>query len=139
MDVDMVLFTGSTEVGRYFLMYSAQSNMKEIVLECGGKSPQVIFDDANLDELVDDVLAAAFWNMGENCSCGSRLIVQAGIKDALLARLKARLAQWKVGQIGRAHVGPPVTNAHHVCRLLLEKINKKNLREDVMDTNNTKR
>src|SRR3546814_21049173 len=93
MDVDMVSFTGSTEVGRYFLMYSAQSNMKEIVLECGGKSPQVIFDDAALDDLVDDVLAAAFWNMGENCSCGSRLVVQAGDRDALLDRLTERLSR----------------------------------------------
>ena len=114
MDVDVVSFTGSTEVGRYFLKYSAESNLKEIVLECGGKSPQVIFDDADLDGLVDHVLAAAFWNMGENCSCGSRLIVQAGVKDALLDRLRERLAEWKVGVPTDASVkiGPMVERAH---------------------------
>ncbi|MDN5843445.1 MAG: aldehyde dehydrogenase family protein, partial [Alcaligenaceae bacterium] len=114
MDVDVVSFTGSTEVGRYFLKYSAESNLKEIVLECGGKSPQIIFEDANLDDLVDDVLAAAFWNMGENCSCGSRLIVQAGVKDALLTRLKARLAEWKVGlpTDESVSIGPLVEKAH---------------------------
>ncbi|WP_066458682.1 aldehyde dehydrogenase [Castellaniella caeni] len=114
MDVDVVSFTGSTEVGRYFLKYSAESNLKEIVLECGGKSPQVIFDDADLDSLVDHVLSAAFWNMGENCSCGSRLIVQSGIKDALLARLQERLATWTVGLPTDASVkiGPMVEQAH---------------------------
>jgi len=114
MGVDVVSFTGSTEVGRYFLKYSAESNLKEIVLECGGKSPQVIFDDADLDGLVDHVLAAAFWNMGENCSCGSRLIVQAGIKDALLDRLRQRLSEWKVGLPTEADVkiGPMIERAH---------------------------
>ena len=114
MDVDMVSFTGSTEVGRYFLKYSADSNLKEIVLECGGKSPQVIFDDADLDGAVDHVLAAAFWNMGENCSCGSRLIVQSGIKDTLIARLRERLSEWKVGLPTDASVriGPMVEQVH---------------------------
>ncbi|MEO8407570.1 MAG: aldehyde dehydrogenase family protein, partial [Oxalobacteraceae bacterium] len=56
-DVDMVSFTGSTEVGRMFLKYSAESNLKEIVLECGGKSPQVVFEDTPLDEIIDHVLA----------------------------------------------------------------------------------
>lgn len=114
MDVDMVSFTGSTEVGRYFLKYSADSNLKEIVLECGGKSPQVIFEDAAIDEILDHVLAAAFWNMSENCSCGSRLIVHASIKDELLAKLKIRLANWKVGLPTDAstHIGPLVELAH---------------------------
>lgn len=114
MDVDMVSFTGSTEVGRYFLKYSADSNLKEIVLECGGKSPQVIFEDAALDDILDHVLAAAFWNMSENCSCGSRLIVHSSIKDALLSKLKARLANWKVGLPTDAstHIGPLVELAH---------------------------
>lgn len=114
MDVDVVSFTGSTEVGRYFLKYSAESNLKEIVLECGGKNPQVIFEDAVLDEIVDDVLAAAFWNMSENCSCGSRLIVQAGVKDELLAKLKDRLSEWKVGipTDEAVKIGPMVERAH---------------------------
>ena len=120
-DVDMVAFTGSTEVGRYFLEYSAQSNLKEIVLECGGKSPQIVFADADIDKAVPSILAAAFWNMGENCSCGSRLIVEASIKDALLAKLSDDLKQgWKVGdpRLPETNLGPMVEEAHFdkVCR-----------------------
>lgn len=113
-DVDVISFTGSTEVGRMFLKYSAESNLKEIILECGGKSPQVIFEDSPLDEIVGDVLAAAFWNMGENCSCGSRLIVHASIKDALLTKLKAGLQHWKVGlpTDPATHIGPLVEKIH---------------------------
>lgn len=113
-DVDMVSFTGSTEVGRMFLKYSAESNLKEIVLECGGKSPQVVFEDTPLDEIIPHVLAAAFWNMGENCSCGSRLIVHSSIKDALLAKLKTALAGWKVGlpTDPSVQIGPLVEQAH---------------------------
>ena len=114
-DIDMVSFTGSTEVGRLFLQYAAQSNMKGIVLECGGKSPQVIFPDVySLEEIADDVLSAAFWNMGENCSCGSRLIVHKSIKDELLAVLKKRLADWQVGdpQDPDTTVGPMVEKVH---------------------------
>lgn len=113
-DVDMVSFTGSTEVGRYFLQYSAQSNLKEIVLECGGKSPQIVFEDADLDAAVPSILAAAFWNMSENCSCGSRLIVEASIKNQLLTRLKAGLAEWKLGdpRDEAVSIGPMIEQAH---------------------------
>lgn len=112
--VDMVAFTGSTEVGRLFLEYSAQSNLKEIVLECGGKSPQIVFADADLDEAVPHILAAAFWNMGENCSCGSRLIVESSVKDRLLDKLKNHLANWKLGDPRQSgiHLGPMVELAH---------------------------
>ncbi|WP_043634028.1 aldehyde dehydrogenase [Chromobacterium haemolyticum] len=113
-DVDMVSFTGSTEVGRLFLQYAAESNLKEVVLELGGKSPQLVFEDAALDEIVDDVLAAAFWNMSENCSCGSRLIVASAVKDELLEKLKRRLAGWKLGlpTDPTVQVGPLVEQAH---------------------------
>lgn len=114
-DVDMVSFTGSTEVGRLFLKYAAESNLKEIVLECGGKSPQIVFEDATLDNnLVDNILAAAFWNMGENCSCGSRLIVHESIKAELTTKLIAALADWKVGlpTDEEVKIGPMVEHAH---------------------------
>ncbi|MCZ2441167.1 MAG: aldehyde dehydrogenase [Burkholderiales bacterium] len=113
-DVDVVSFTGSTEVGRYFLKYSADSNLKEIVLECGGKSPQVVFEDADLDGAIDGILAAAFWNMSENCSCGSRLIVHASLKDRLLEKLVAGLAAWKVGlpTDPETRIGPMVERIH---------------------------
>lgn len=114
-DVDVVSFTGSTEVGRKFLEYSARSNLKEIVLECGGKSPQVVFADLHdLDAVIDDMLSAAFWNMGENCSCGSRLIVESSIKDQLLDKLAAGLAAWKVGNPTdpTVQIGPLVEQVH---------------------------
>ena len=98
MNVDMVSFTGSTETGKHFLRYAADSNMKKIVLECGGKNPAVVFDDAeNLDHVAEHVVNAAFWNAGQNCSAASRLIVHKTIKAPLMARIEARLRGWKVG------------------------------------------
>ncbi|MEC8918807.1 MAG: aldehyde dehydrogenase [Pseudomonadota bacterium] len=98
-DIDLVAFTGSTEVGRRFLEYSAASNLKRIVLECGGKNPQVVMSDvSDIQAVAENVLASAFWNMGENCSAGSRLIVHRSIKDALLEEMQRQLdADWKTG------------------------------------------
>jgi gamma-glutamyl-gamma-aminobutyraldehyde dehydrogenase len=97
-DIDMVSFTGSTETGKRFLRYAADSNLKRIVLECGGKNPAVVFDDAeDLDLVAEQVALGAFWNMGENCSATSRLLVQAGVKDELLQRIKAYLREWRMG------------------------------------------
>ena len=97
-DVDMVSFTGSTETGRRFLRYSADSNLKEIVLECGGKNPAVVLNDAEeLDLVAAHVVNAAFWNMGENCSASSRLIVQEGVKPALMEKILANLRDWRTG------------------------------------------
>lgn len=123
MDVDMVSFTGSTEVGRLFLQYAAESNLKEIVLECGGKSPQVVFNDAVLDEAaINDILSAAFWNMSENCSCGSRLLVHSSQKEGLLNQLKESLKTWKVGSPCEADtaIGPMIEKVHFekVCHYL---------------------
>ena len=98
MDVDMVSFTGSTETGRLFLKYAAESNLKKVVLECGGKNPAVVFDDAeNLDHVAEHVVNAAFWNAGQNCSAASRLIVHKAVKAPLLERITARLRDWKTG------------------------------------------
>lgn len=97
-DIDLAAFTGSTEVGRLFLKYAAKSNLKRVVLECGGKNPQVVMADAeNLEAVASNVLNAAFWNMGENCSAGSRLIVHESLKDALLDELVRQLDDWKTG------------------------------------------
>ncbi len=98
MDIDMVSFTGSTETGKRFLRYAADSNLKKIVLECGGKNPAVVFEDAeNLDLVAEHIVNAAFWNMGENCSANSRLIVHKKVKDALMERIMARIRGWKTG------------------------------------------
>jgi gamma-glutamyl-gamma-aminobutyraldehyde dehydrogenase len=96
--VDMVSFTGSTETGKRFLRYAADSNMKRVVLECGGKNPAVVLADAeDLDLVAEQVVNGAFWNMGENCSASSRLIVHASIKDELLKRIGAYMREWKTG------------------------------------------
>lgn len=97
-DVDMVSFTGSTLTGRRFLRYAADSNLKRIVLECGGKNPAVVLADAeDLDAVAAHVVNGAFWNMGENCSATSRLLVQASVKDKLLAAIGRALEAWKTG------------------------------------------
>ncbi|MCG8325414.1 MAG: aldehyde dehydrogenase family protein, partial [Thiotrichales bacterium] len=97
-DVNAVSFTGSTAVGRRFLEYSARSNLKRIVLELGGKNPCVVLDDAgNLDHVAEHVAQAVFWNMGQNCSSNSRLIVQKGIKDDLLEKVVEKTGDWRTG------------------------------------------
>lgn len=98
MDIDAVSFTGSTATGRRFLRYAADSNLKEVTLEMGGKNPAIVLDDAeNLDRVAAHVVNGAFWNMGENCSASSRLIVQKGVKEALLTRIAAHVREWPVG------------------------------------------
>jgi len=115
MDVDMVSFTGSTETGKRFLRYAADSNLKKVVLECGGKNPAVVFDDAeNLDHVAEHVVNAAFWNAGQNCSATSRLIVHRSVKDALMTRIEARLRDWKTGDPldPTTHIGALIDAAH---------------------------
>ena len=97
-DIDVVSFTGSTEIGKRFLEYSAQSNLKRVTLECGGKNPSIVLKDAkNLDDIARHVVQAAFWNMGQNCTANSRLIVHKKIHDDLVDRIIDRTADWRVG------------------------------------------
>jgi 4-(gamma-glutamylamino)butanal dehydrogenase len=115
MDVDALSFTGSTEVGRMFLRYSSESNLKEIVLECGGKSPQVIMaDPPDLDYVADQVLFAGFMNMGENCTCGSRVIVHRSVRDELIDKLVGKTADWPVGDPldPATRIGPMIERPH---------------------------
>lgn len=114
-DVDMVSFTGSTVTGRRFLHYSADSNLKEVVLELGGKNPCIVLDDAeDLDAVAGHVVNGAFWNMGQNCSAASRLIVHRDIRDALVERIKAHAREWIVGDPldPQVRVGALVSAAH---------------------------
>ena len=97
-DVDCLTFTGSTEVGRRFLHYAADTNLKRVLLELGGKSPQLVFPDVtDFGAVAANVAIAIFWNMGENCSAGSRLVVHRSVKDRLLEAVIAELANWPVG------------------------------------------
>ncbi len=111
MGVDMVSFTGSTDTGRRFLRYSADSNLKKVVLECGGKNPALVMQDAeNLDHVAEHIVNAAFWNMGENCSATSRLIVHRQVRKPLMDLILARLRDWKTGD--------PLDPANHLGALI---------------------
>ena len=97
-DIDAISFTGSTEVGRLFLEFSGQSNLKKIILECGGKNPAVVLSDANnLDGVAGHVVYAALWNMGQNCTANSRLIVHSSLKDELLEKVREKMIDWNTG------------------------------------------
>jgi 4-guanidinobutyraldehyde dehydrogenase / NAD-dependent aldehyde dehydrogenase len=88
MDVDLVAFTGSTEVGKLFLRYSGESNMKRLALECGGKSPHIVMQDCgDLDAAAEAAAWGVFYNQGEVCNAGSRLLVHESLKDDLLERI----------------------------------------------------
>jgi gamma-glutamyl-gamma-aminobutyraldehyde dehydrogenase len=114
MEVDMVAFTGSTSVGRDLLRYSAESNLKRVILELGGKNPQVVLADADVDLVVPHAINSAFWNMGENCSSGSRLIVHRSIKDELLAKFIDQTKGWPIGDPldPDTRVGPLIEPSH---------------------------
>ena len=93
MDVDLIAFTGSTEVGKLFLRYSGESNMKRLALECGGKSPHIVMQDcANLDAAAEAAAWGVFYNQGEVCNAGSRLLVHESLKDEFLDRV-AKVAE----------------------------------------------
>jgi acyl-CoA reductase-like NAD-dependent aldehyde dehydrogenase len=97
-DVDVVSFTGSGEVGKLFLRYAGESNMKAIWLECGGKSPNIVLADApDLDSAAEQIAGGIFGNSGQVCNAGSRLIVDRSIDDELLGRLVAAAEPWRPG------------------------------------------
>ncbi len=97
-DVDCITFTGSTQVGKYFLGYSAQSNMKQVWLECGGKSPNLIFADCeDLDAAADMAAFGIFFNQGEICSANSRLLVEKSIAETFLEKMAERAARYVPG------------------------------------------
>lgn len=96
-DVDCLVFTGSTAVGKLFQRYAGESNMKQVWLETGGKSPNLIFADADLDAAADMAAFGIFFNQGEVCSANSRLLVHASVKDELIDRLRDRAAKVVLG------------------------------------------
>jgi aldehyde dehydrogenase (NAD+) len=95
-DVDKIAFTGSTEVGRQIRKVTAGSG-KKLSLELGGKSPFVVFEDADLDSTVEGVVDAIWFNQGQVCCAGSRLLAAEGIAEPLYAKLRARMAKLRVG------------------------------------------
>jgi len=90
MDVDAVAFTGSTATGHAIMQYAGQSNLKRVSLECGGKSPNIVLADyPDLEKAATAAAWAIFFNQGEMCSAGSRLLLQEEIKDAMLEKVQA--------------------------------------------------
>lgn len=96
--VQKISFTGSTSTGREIMKASADSNLKNVHLELGGKTPIVIFDDADLDNAVEWAIDGAFRNTGQNCTCGSRIFVQEGVYDKFLHKFLERTKQTKTGK-----------------------------------------
>ncbi len=94
--VDKVAFTGSTEVGKEIARTLAGSG-KALTLELGGKAANIVFDDAPIDQAVEGIVNGIFFNQGQVCCAGSRLLVQESVADEVLARLKRRLATLRVG------------------------------------------
>ena len=94
-DVDMITFTGSSATGKQIMIAAGQSNMKRVHLECGGKSPYLVFDDCpeDLDWMAQEIVGAAFPNQGALCISSTRLLVQEGIKDRLMEKVLAETAK----------------------------------------------
>ncbi len=95
-DVDKIAFTGSTEVGRIIRKATAGSG-KKLSLELGGKSPFIVYEDADLDSVVEGVVDAIWFNQGQVCCAGSRLLVQEGVADRLIEKLRARMEKLRLG------------------------------------------
>ncbi|WP_131195253.1 aldehyde dehydrogenase [Lichenihabitans psoromatis] len=113
-DVDMVTFTGSTEVGKLMLRYAADSNMKRVSLECGGKSPHVVLADADLDAAASGIAWGIFYNQGETCHAGSRVLVHRSVHKALVEKIQTVQRE----QIG---LGDPLDPAAQMGALIEEK------------------
>lgn len=96
-DVDCLTFTGSTQVGKLLMEYSGQSNMKSVWPETGGKSPNLIFADCDLEAAVDHAINGIFFNQGEVCSANSRILVESSIKEQFLEKFLAKANNLKVG------------------------------------------
>ena len=97
-DIDTVSFTGSSEVGRMFMRYSGDSNLKGVGLEMGGKSPFIVLEDAILDdELIEHAAMSAFWNGGQNCSANMRQLIAAPLVDEFTRRIIERVKAFKLG------------------------------------------
>jgi betaine-aldehyde dehydrogenase len=95
-DINKVAFTGSTEVGK-IIARAAAENLTKVSLELGGKAPNVVFADADIDQAVNGAMMGIFFNQGQVCCAGSRLFVEAGVKDQFLERLKEKASKIKVG------------------------------------------
>jgi acyl-CoA reductase-like NAD-dependent aldehyde dehydrogenase len=118
--VDAITFTGSTEVGKAFLRYAGESNMKRVSAETGGKTPNIIFADApDLDYAIGAVGVSIFWNTGEMCIAGSRLLVQQPVYEEVVERVATQSSAWKPGDpLDPATKAGPIIDADQLDRVL---------------------
>lgn len=119
-DVDMMAFTGSTAVGKQMMKYSGDSNLKVVMVECGGKCPQIVFDDGvDLDAASESIARFLLTNQGQICSVGSRLLVQRSVESAMVEKITARLDQIVMGDASdpKTTFGP-VASAHQHSRVM---------------------
>jgi acyl-CoA reductase-like NAD-dependent aldehyde dehydrogenase len=96
-DIDGLTFTGSTEVGKQLMQYSGESNLKRTFLELGGKSPNIVFADANLEKAAAFAAIAVFYNGGQTCTAGTRLIVEQSIREEFVEMVIAQCENWMPG------------------------------------------
>jgi acyl-CoA reductase-like NAD-dependent aldehyde dehydrogenase len=115
MDIDGLTFTGSTPVGQLLMQYSGQSNLKRTFLELGGKSPNIVFADANLAKAAAMAAVAVFYNGGQTCTAGTRLIVEESILDEFIELVKTQAAKWQPGDPldPSTRMGPMIDRAQH--------------------------
>jgi acyl-CoA reductase-like NAD-dependent aldehyde dehydrogenase len=114
-DVDLLTFTGSSRTGKQLMIAAGRSNMKRLILECGGKAPNIVFDDcADVATVADSVVSSAFWNQGQVCVASSRLLVQEGIKADLLCALVERTRTVAMGDplLPKTRFGALVNEGH---------------------------
>ena len=119
MQIDKIAFTGGTETGREILRGVANSNMKKVSLELGGKSPNIFFADCDLDAATDGALFGVFINQGEVCSAGSRVLVQEDIYKKFMERMKEKTRRIKLGDpMQRTTKMGPLVSEGHLQRVL---------------------
>jgi acyl-CoA reductase-like NAD-dependent aldehyde dehydrogenase len=118
-DLDMLTFTGSTATGKALMLAAGRSNLKKLMLECGGKSPHIVLADAgDLDAVANDVVEQITWNQGQVCVAGSRLLVQAPIHAALVKRVIERMAAIRSGDpLNPATTFGPLVSREHLAKV----------------------
>ena len=118
MDVDKVAFTGETSTGQLIMEAAAKSNLKRVSLELGGKSPNIVFADADIDAAVEGAYFGLFFNQGQCCCAGSRLFVEQSIHDEFVAKLVQRAKSQKVGD----PFDPETTQGPQITREQQERV-----------------
>ncbi|MBB3698939.1 aldehyde dehydrogenase family protein [Flammeovirga yaeyamensis] len=108
--VAKISFTGSTDVGKKIMVAAAESNLKKVSLELGGKSPNIVFDDADIDQVIESVVWSSFYNSGQECTLGSRLYIHEKVYDQVLKGLIDKTSQLSIGKgIDSPDLGPLIS------------------------------